>query len=84
MFESIKVLENKTSVLFNSLAILFHHVSFSFISIDLYFLIVAVIAQMFNPIAEFVILIRMPIKEAKTETKIHPVTVETEIRQCSI
>ena len=79
MFESIKVLENKTFVLFNSLTILFHHVSFSFISI-----IVAVIAQMFNPIAEFVILIRMPIKEAKTETKIHPVTVETEIRQCSI
>ena len=69
MFESIKVLENKTFVLFNSLTMLFHHVSFSFISIDVYFLIVAVIAQMFNPIAEFVILIGMPIKEAKKEKK---------------
>ena len=38
-----------------------------------YFLIVpAVIAQTFNPIAELVILIGIPIKEAKAEIEIDP------------
>ena len=55
-----------------------------FLIIDLYLLIPAVIAQNFNPIAELVILIRIPIKEAKVEIEIHPVIVEAKIRKCSI
>ena len=41
--------------------------------IDLHFLIPAVIAQIFNPIAELVIPIGIAIKEAKAEVKMHPV-----------
>ena len=40
---------------------------FFFLIIDLNLLIPAVIAQVFNPIAELVIPIGIPIKEAKTE-----------------
>ena len=47
-----------------------------FIIIDLYFLIAAVIAQIFNPIVELVILIGIQTKEAKAEFEIHPVIVE--------
>ena len=44
-----------------------------FLIIDLYFLIPAVIAQIFDPIAEFVISLGIPIKEEKAEIGIHPV-----------
>ena len=37
----------------------------------------AVITQIFNPIAELVIPIRIPTKEAKAEMETHPVNVET-------
>ena len=57
---------------------------FFFLIIDLYFLIPAAIAQIFNPIAELVIPIGIPIKEAKAESEIHPVIVEAKIRKCSI
>ena len=40
--------------------------------IDLYFLIPAAIVQIFNPIAELVIHIGIPSKEAKSEIEIHP------------
>ena len=43
----------------------------------------SVIAQIY-PIAELVIPIRIPIKEAKAEIEIHPVIVEAKIRKCSI
>ena len=66
----IKALEIKTSVLFNLnfanntvLSCLF----FFFLIIDLYFVIAAVIAQIFNPIAEIVIPTGIPTKEAKAE-----------------
>ena len=49
---------------------------FFFLIIDLYFLIAAVITQIFNPIAELVIPIGIPTKEAKTEMETLPVTVE--------
>ena len=39
---------------------------------------------MFNFIAELIIPIGLPIKEAKAEIKIHPVIVEVKIRKCSI
>ena len=57
---------------------------FFFVIIDLYFLIPAFIGQIFNPIAERVIPIGIPIKEAKAEIEIHPLIVEAEIRKCSI
>ena len=40
---------------------------FIFLIIDLYFLIPAVIPQMFNPLSELVIPIGIPSKEAKAE-----------------
>ena len=47
-----------------------------FLIIDLHVLIPAVIAQIFNPIAEHVILIGIPSKEAKAEIEIQPVSAE--------
>ena len=44
------------------------------------FLIAAVIAQIFNPIAELVIPTGIPNKEAKAEIEIYPVIVETKIK----
>ena len=57
---------------------------FFFLTIDLYFIIPAAIAQIYNPIAELIIPIGIPIKEAKAENEIHPVIVEAKIRKCSI
>ena len=51
--------------------------------IDLYFLIPAVIAKIFKPIAEIVIPIRIPTKEAKAEIEVHPVIVKASMRKCS-
>ena len=56
---------------------------FFFLIIDLLFLIPAAIAQIFNSIAELVILIGIPIKEAKAVIEIDPVNVEAKIRKCS-
>ena len=87
MFESIKALENKTFMvlilLFANDNILSCHFFF-FLIIDSYFLIPAVIIQAFNPIAELIIPIGIPIKEAKTEMEKYPVTVKTNIDKCSI
>ena len=54
---------------------------FFFLIIDLYVLIPAAIAQIFNPIAELVIPIGMSSKEAKAEIEIHPVIAEAKIRK---
>ena len=61
---------------------LFYHAFFFFFLIT-DFLISAVIAQIFNPIAELVISIGIPIKEVKAEIEINPVIVEAKIRKCS-
>ena len=59
------------------LTILFHHASFLFfLIIDLYLLIPAAIAQIFNAIAEPVIPIGIPSKEAKAEIEMHPLSVK--------
>ena len=70
IFESIKAIEIKTSTLFNLdfanntiLSCFFHF----FLIIDLYFVIPEAAAQIFNPIAELVIPIRIQIKEPKPE-----------------
>ena len=60
------------------------YVFFYFLIIDLYVLIFAAIAQLFNPTAELAIPIRKPNKEAKAGIEIHPLIAETEIRKCSI
>ena len=57
---------------------------FFFLINELFFLIRAVIAHIFNPIAELKIAVGIPIKKAKAEIEIHPVNVEATIRQCSI
>ena len=44
--------------------------------IDLCNLITAAIAQIFNPIAELLIPVRIPNKEEKTEIEIHPAIEE--------
>ena len=48
--------------------------SFFFLTIDLHFLIPAVIVEIFNSISELVIAIRIPSKEEKAEIEINPVT----------
>ena len=53
-----------------------------FLIIVLYFLIPAVIAQIFNPIAELVIYVGIPTEEAKAEMEAHPLIVEAKIRKC--
>ena len=47
------------------------------------FLILAVITQIFNPIAEIVFPIGIPTKEAKAEIETYPLTVEIKIIKCS-
>ena len=55
---------------------LFRASFYYFLSIDLYFLIPAVIPQIFNPVAELLIPTGIPTKEAKAEMEIHPVIVK--------
>ena len=57
---------------------------FLFLIIDLYFLIVAVITQIFNPFAKLVIPIGILTKEAEVETETYPVIAEAKIRKCSM
>ena len=57
---------------------------FFFLIIDLYFLVPAVITQIFNLIDELVIHTRIPTKEAKSEIETHPVIIETKIRKYSV
>ena len=57
---------------------------FLFLFLDYWFLILAAIAQIFNPIAELVVPIRTTNKEAKEEIEIHPVIVEAKIRNYSM
>ena len=57
---------------------------FFFLINGLYFLIPAIIVQIFNTISEIVIPIGRPSKESKEEIKIHPVIAEAKIRKCSI
>ena len=78
IFESVKALEIRTSILFNldfANDIILSFFSLFFLFVNLYFLIPAVVTQVFNPIAELVISIWKPTKEAKEETKTHPVII---------
>ena len=55
--------------------IILSSIFFFFLIIESFFLIPAVITQIFNPIEELVIPIGIPTKEAKTEIETHPVIV---------
>ena len=55
-----------------------------FLIIDLYFLIPAVITQIFNPIVKFAIPIGILTKKAKAGMETHPVIVEITISEWSI
>ena len=57
---------------------------FFFLIIDLYFLIPAVIAQIFNPIQELVIPNGTQNKGVKAEIEILPVIVKAKLRKCLI
>ena len=57
---------------------------FFFLIIDLCFLIPAVITEIFNPIAELVIPIRISTIEAKREMETNPLTVGVKISKCSV
>ena len=57
---------------------------FFFLIIDLYFLILAVVPQIFNLIVELIIPLEISTKEAKVEMEIHTVIVKTKARKCSM
>ena len=57
---------------------------FFFLIIDCYFLILATIAQIINPIVELKIPVEIWTKGAKPEIQIHPVTVKIKVRKCSM
>ena len=57
---------------------------FFLLIIDLQFLILAVIVQIFNLIAVLVIPIGKSNKEGKAGIEIHPIIVGAKIRKCSI
>ena len=65
-------------------AMLFYRASFFFLIVDSYFLIAAVAAKIFSPIAELVIPTGIPTKEQKSEMETHPVILEDKIKKCSI
>ena len=52
---------------------------FFFLIIDLYFLIPAIIAQVFNPAEELVMSIEIQTKEVTAEIETHPVTAEANV-----
>ena len=57
---------------------------FFFLIINLYYLIPAIITQIFNSTAELIILTGIPTKEAKAAMEMYPVTVEIKTSDFSI
>ena len=57
---------------------------FFFLIIGLYFLILAIIAQIANAIVELIIPLEISTKKAKAEKEMHAVTAKTKVRKCSI
>ena len=80
-------LEIRTSMIFNLSFpnnTILSYVFFFFFIIDLYFLIPAVIAQMFILTPKLVIPTGVQNNEANAENETQPVTVEARISTCSI
>ena len=86
IFESIKALEIKTSMLFNLdfANNKFYPACFTFSLLLTYTFNSVAFAQIFNPVAELVIPIGIPRKEVKAEMEIDSVIVEAKIKKCSI
>ena len=55
-----------------------------FLILDLWFLISAVIKEIFISVAELAIPIGIPTKEAKADMETHPAIAEIAISECSI
>ena len=55
-----------------------------FLTIDSYFFIATVIAQMCNSTAELTMFIEIPTKETTAETARHPLTAEAKVSKYSI
>ena len=66
------------------LTILFYHAYLFYLFTDLYFLIPAVIIQIFNCIVELAVSIGIPTKQGKAEMETHSVIVEIAISEGSI
>ena len=85
IYESIKALEFRTSIVFK-LAVPYNTILscffLFFFIIDLNFLIPAVIVQIFIPTAELVIPTGTETNKANTEIETQPVIVETKISKC--
>ena len=82
ILESTKALKIKTFVVFNLLFVnntILSCFIFFFLIIDLYFLIPAVIAQIFIVAAELAIPTCIPTTKAKAEIETHPVTAEAKL-----
>ena len=81
----MKALGTKTLIVFNLVFaknnILLCLVTF-FLMIDLYFLIPAVIAKIFNPTSELATPTTAPINERNAEIETYPQTAESKIRKC--
>ena len=57
---------------------------FFFLIIDLYFLIIANIVQIFNSTVELITYLEISTKETKAEMKVHTGTTKTKVKKCSI
>ena len=86
MFELIKALEIMTFMLFNLDSVNNTILScfFFFLITYLYFSFPAVIAQIFNPVAELLICVGIPTQETNAEMEIQLVIVEITVSKCSI
>ena len=81
----MKALEIKTSTVLNLIFAndtILSCFFFFFLTIDLYFLIPAVITQIFIAAAELAILTGIPFEEAKAEIERHPIIAEAKICKC--
>ena len=82
-----KPLQIKTSIVFN-LVFASNTISscffFFFFITDLYFLIPAIIMEIFIVIAELAIPAGIPTKEARAENEKQPIAVEVRIIKCSV
>ena len=87
IFESIKALEIKTSMLLSlDLAnnTILSYFFFFLLIIDWCFLILANIAEVLNHIADIVIPMGIPHKEAEEEMEIHPLIAEVKMTKSSV
>ena len=79
MYESIKALEIRDSMLFNVGFANYFIIFFSFFNYYLYILISLFTAHIFSSTPEIIVLLEIPTTEAKAEIETHPVTSKAKI-----